>query len=53
MGIKMCGDLFRDTREQQGLMGILVKAEKDVHGWPTKEVQQGLRKLWGEKVWAT
>jgi len=45
MGIKMCGDLFHDAREQQGLMDILVQAEA-VHGWPTKDVQLGLRGVW-------
>ncbi|CZR69065.1 uncharacterized protein PAC_18966 [Phialocephala subalpina] len=39
------GDRFTDSKEQNKLEDILVKTEQ-LHGWPTKVIQQQLRLSW-------
>ena len=46
MGIAICGDRFNDRGEQDALLDILVRTEKD-HGRPTAAVQKQLKEAWG------
>lgn len=46
MGIALCGDRFTDRVEQEAILGVLVKTEKE-HAWPTNAARVHLRRAWG------
>ena len=46
MGIAMCGEHFRERREQEALLKVLEEMEVE-HAWPEARVGEGLRKAWG------
>lgn len=45
MGIALCGDRMKDRKDQEALLHILVKTEKD-HARPTKAVQDQMIEAW-------
>lgn len=45
VGISMCGGYFRDPREQEALVDVLVCLEVE-HAWPTETTIGALRKAW-------
>lgn len=46
MGIAICGDRFEDRFDQEALLDILVRTERD-HARPTAAVQKQLKEAWG------
>ncbi|KUJ06789.1 uncharacterized protein LY89DRAFT_726203 [Mollisia scopiformis] len=46
MGIALCGDRFEDRFDQEALLDILVRTERD-HARPTATVQKQLKEAWG------
>jgi len=46
MAIAMYGDQFKDPREQQAILDVLVYTDVK-HAWPTKEIQERLKESWG------
>lgn len=46
MAIAMCGDQFTDAKEQQSILDVLIYTDTK-HAWPTKEIQNRLKKAWG------
>ncbi|KIN05899.1 hypothetical protein OIDMADRAFT_113285 [Oidiodendron maius Zn] len=49
MGIALCGDRFTDRIDQEALLDVLVKTEKD-HARPTAAIQLQMKESWG---WVT
>jgi hypothetical protein len=46
MGIAICGDRFEDKVDQDALLDILVRTERD-HARPTAAVQKQMKESWG------
>ncbi|OCK75378.1 hypothetical protein K432DRAFT_429464 [Lepidopterella palustris CBS 459.81] len=46
MAIAMAGDRFTERREQEALLRLLLKTEKE-HAWPTSTAQMHLKEAWG------
>jgi hypothetical protein len=44
--IAMCGDRFHDRSEQEALLEILSKLDKD-YGWPTQRIRASVIEAWG------
>lgn len=44
--IAMCGDRFHDRSEQEALLEILSKLDKD-YGWPTQRIRASIIEAWG------
>lgn len=49
MGISICGDLFEDRADQEALLYVLDRTERD-HARPTAAIQDSLKKDWGWTV---
>ena len=46
MAIAVCGEYFSDAKEQQALLGILSRLERE-YGWPTTKTALDLKREWG------